>query len=51
MKPGAPFLCIEPWAGHADLAGPETDFWAKPGVRVLEPGAMGAFRHSITLLG
>jgi len=50
MKPGAPFLCIEPWAGHADLAGTETDFRAKPGIRTLAPGESRSFRHGVTLL-
>jgi galactose mutarotase-like enzyme len=49
-KPGAPFLCIEPWAGHADLAGTETDFRSKPGIRTAAPGESRAFRHSVTLL-
>jgi galactose mutarotase-like enzyme len=50
MKPVAPFLCIEPWAGHADLAGTETDYRDKPGIRTLAPGESRSFRHGITLL-
>jgi galactose mutarotase-like enzyme len=50
MKPPAPFLCIEPWAGHADPAGTETDYRAKPGIRTLLPGESRSFRHSIILL-
>lgn len=38
-KPGAPYVCIEPWFGCADTAGKETDFAEKEGVLVLEPEA------------
>ncbi|PWS38992.1 aldose epimerase [Falsiroseomonas bella] len=51
MKPGAEFLCIEPWAGHADFTGQPTDFRRKPAVQVLEPGASASFQHRISLLG
>ncbi len=52
-KPAAPFVCIEPWFGHADPAGtdPGSVIEAKPGIIVLQPG--GSFecewRVSITL--
>ncbi len=36
-KPGAPFVCIEPWIGHADLAGWEGDFFHKRGTMKLAP--------------
>jgi galactose mutarotase-like enzyme len=51
MKPGAAFLCIEPWAGHADFAGPPTDFLRKPAVQLLEPGESRSVHHRISLLG
>lgn len=35
-KPGAPFLCIEPWRGVADPAGYVGEFSAKPGIEMLE---------------
>lgn len=48
-KPGAPFICIEPWQGVADPAGYEGDFRDKPGVIEIAPGASYPFRMSITL--
>jgi galactose mutarotase-like enzyme len=38
-KPGAPFVCIEPWYGHADPAQHDGEFMNKPGIIQLEPGA------------
>ncbi len=38
-KPGAPFLCIEPWAGYNDPAGFTGDFADKPGIMMLAPGS------------
>ncbi len=38
-KPGAPFLCIEPWAGFNDPAGFEGMIADKPGIVMLAPGA------------
>lgn len=49
QKPGARFLCIEPWAGMADPAGFEGDIWEKPGIIRLGPGAHRQFRLIITL--
>lgn len=36
---GAPFLCIEPWRGHASPAGFEGEFTDKPGLMHIAPGA------------
>jgi galactose mutarotase-like enzyme len=38
-RPPAPFLSIESWTGHGDPEGFTGDLFAKPGMRVLEPGA------------
>jgi galactose mutarotase-like enzyme len=38
-KPGAGFVCIEPWQGVADPVGFEQDLDAKPGVFRVAPGA------------
>jgi len=38
-KPGAPYLCIEPWAGFNDLAGFDGDISEKPGIVLLAPGS------------
>ena len=36
--PGAPFVCIEPWQGHADTVSHDGEFTRKPGIVHLEPG-------------
>ncbi|QQN75355.1 aldose 1-epimerase family protein [Croceicoccus sp. YJ47] len=36
-KPGAPFLCIEPWQGIADPVGFDGDIFAKPGIMAIAP--------------
>lgn len=36
--PGAPFVCIEPWQGHADTVSHDGEFTHKPGIVHLEPG-------------
>lgn len=38
-KPGAGFICIEPWQGLADPQGFAGDIFAKPGIVALAPGA------------
>jgi galactose mutarotase-like enzyme len=38
-KPGAGFLCIEPWQGFADPEGYDGPFKDKPGVVITSPGA------------
>lgn len=37
-KPGAKFVCIEPWHGIADRVGYADDFAARPGMLSLPPG-------------
>ncbi|NKC30506.1 aldose 1-epimerase family protein [Falsiroseomonas selenitidurans] len=49
MKPGADFLCIEPWAGHADPAWFWGDIWAKPGMQMLGAGDRRSFMWRVTL--
>jgi galactose mutarotase-like enzyme len=49
-KPGAPFLCIEPWSGYASpeyFSGPLTE---KPGSVNLAPGEAKTFAMSIELV-
>lgn len=45
QKPGANFICIEPWAGLADPAGFAGDLTEKPGMILLAPGA----EHRLTM--
>jgi galactose mutarotase-like enzyme len=49
-KPGAPFICIEPWHGVTDPEGFSGDFRDKPGVFVLKAGESFSTRMDITLL-
>ncbi len=37
-KPGAPFVCIEPWFGYADSEAPYGDLCRKPGIINLKAG-------------
>ena len=48
-KPGAGFICIEPWQGIADSPGYSRDFRIKPGIVIIPPGAEKDFAMSITL--
>ncbi|HQF32583.1 MAG TPA: hypothetical protein PLM73_02655, partial [Petrotogaceae bacterium] len=36
-KPGAPFVCIEPWFGHADFKDSDGSFESKEGLISLKP--------------
>jgi galactose mutarotase-like enzyme len=47
--PGARYLCIEPWQGHADPQGFAGEFVTKPGLVILPPGAVRSFRYSVTV--
>ncbi len=42
-RPGAGFLCLEAWTGYSDPEDFAGDLFAKPSMRLLEPGATG--RH------
>jgi galactose mutarotase-like enzyme len=48
-KPGAGFICIEPWQGHADPEDFDGDFAAKPGVLLIQPGETRSFTMGITV--
>lgn len=48
-KPGAAFVCVEPWWGHADPAGFAGDIWDKPGIMRLAPGERRTFAMAVTL--
>ena len=48
-KPGAPFVCIEPWRGIADPVGFTGDFRTKPGVFMVAPGSSVPITLSISL--
>jgi len=46
-KPGAPFVCIEPWFGYADTEDPYGDLTDKPGIINLEAGKTFTCAHRI----
>lgn len=48
-RPGARFVCVEPWAGHADPPGYDGDFTAKPGVFSVAAGDERTFRMSVSI--
>jgi galactose mutarotase-like enzyme len=48
-KPGAPFICIEPWHGISDPEGYSGDFKNKPGVFTVEAGKALAATMTITI--
>ncbi|MCP1472068.1 galactose mutarotase-like enzyme [Sphingobium sp. OAS761] len=50
QKPGAHYLCVEPWAGMADPVGFDGDIWDKPGIMALPPGGSRSFRMGVTLV-
>lgn len=47
-KPGAGYLCIEPWHGHADDEGFSGEFAEKPGIVTLAPGESRDFAMAMT---
>jgi galactose mutarotase-like enzyme len=49
-KPGAPFLCVEPWSGLADPEGFDGDIFEKPWILALEPSEERSFAMTIEAL-
>ncbi len=50
-KPGAAFLCVEPWHGLADPVGYDRDFLDKPFLMRLQPGETAQLGWSVALAG
>jgi len=48
-KPGAGFVCIEPWQGHADPQGFADEFSNKPGIVTVQPGEERLFTMAATI--
>jgi galactose mutarotase-like enzyme len=46
-KPGAPFVCIEPWYGYADTEQPYGDITNKPGILLLPAGETFTCTHRV----
>jgi len=50
-KPGAGYVCIEPWQGHASPEGFDGELADKPGMVAIPPGASESFGMSIEVVG
>ncbi|HLN24921.1 MAG TPA: aldose 1-epimerase family protein [Patescibacteria group bacterium] len=50
MKPGAEFLCIEPWHGMTSPADFDGDFIDKPGLLLIPPGEQRELTHRIRVI-
>lgn len=50
-KPGAPFVCLEPWHGMAARLGEGNGIEARPFTIVLAPGAVSRHGFTATLIG
>ena len=48
-KPGAPFICIEPWQGYSDPQGFSGDFKQKPGIFIVRAGHERGVTMNITI--
>lgn len=46
-KPGASYICLEPWCGHADISGFNQEIQHKSGIEEINPGAKWKRRYSI----
>ena len=49
-KPGAPFVCIEPWFGHADFEGLSGEISKKPAILHLHPEQNFYCRYAVEIL-
>ncbi|WP_327196197.1 hypothetical protein [Sphingomonas sp. SRS2] len=49
MKPGAGYLCIEPWQGFSDPAGFDGTLDEKPGMVAVAPGESRSFSMAVTI--
>ena len=50
-KPGAPYICIEPWCNFQDWVDTDKDITQKPGVIALQPGERRIHTHTIEFIG
>lgn len=48
-KPGAPFVCIEPWLGYSDNDGNSVDITKKEGIQFVEPGHVFDVDYKISI--
>ena len=50
-QPGAGFICLEPWQGHADRTNHNHDIWQKEGILTLTPNKTKEFHSSLSISG
>ncbi len=50
-KPGAPFVCLEPWHGTAAEVGGSDELSERPYAELLGPGATGRYSFRVELVG
>lgn len=48
-KPGAPYICIEPWLGYADVEGTDQHLKNKEGIMEIMPSSESNASYSITI--
>ncbi|MBY5406716.1 aldose 1-epimerase family protein [Rhizobium leguminosarum] len=48
-KPGAPFLCVEPWHGTAAEAGASSELSKRPSTTILARGAVARFAFTVEI--
>jgi len=48
QKPGAPYICIEPWHGMAALRGGSDAIEERPSTSLLSPGETARFTYTVT---
>ncbi|MDM9628620.1 aldose 1-epimerase family protein [Rhizobium sp. S152] len=51
QKPGAPFICVEPWHGTAAENGGSTELSKRPYTTMLEPGDVARFAFTVEVDG
>lgn len=49
-KPGAPYICMEPWCGISDRVGSDQNLKNKEGIRSVEPGQRFVSAHTLEIL-
>lgn len=47
-KPGASYICIEPWCGHSDLLGFDGEIDSKPAIKNIAAGEIWSRNYTIT---
>ncbi|WP_319518934.1 aldose 1-epimerase family protein [uncultured Martelella sp.] len=48
-KPGAPYICVEPWHGMAAAHGKGAALEDRPSTKILAPGESARFAYSVTI--